>query len=164
MKILYKSKRNFPFMKNTWQRTLRFYRQVIYDQFFGILRTVGVCQTGSLVCENRGYVSNPVLWSLRTLVVVDVVYPTGSLLLENPGWCCCCVPGRFFGYWEPSLYVHPVKFGRILGWGLNRFFEFPEHIVWPPFWLLRLIFSPCPRQFVKTKFYKWAAPILVDCP
>jgi hypothetical protein len=85
MKILYKSKRNFPFMKNTWQRTLRFYRQVIYDQFFEILRTVVVCQTGSLVCENRGDVSNPVLWSLRTLVVVDVVYPTGSLLLENPG-------------------------------------------------------------------------------
>jgi hypothetical protein len=82
---IYKFKINFPFMKNTWKRTLRFYRQVVYNQFFGILRTVVVRQTGSLVCENRGYVSNPVLWSLRTLVVVDVVYPTGSLLVENPG-------------------------------------------------------------------------------
>jgi hypothetical protein len=54
---IYQFKRNFPFMKNTWQRTLRFY------QFFGILRTVVVCQTGSLVRKNRGYVSNPILWS-----------------------------------------------------------------------------------------------------
>jgi hypothetical protein len=53
--------------------------------FFEILRTVVVCQTGTFVCENRGYVSNPVLWSLRTPAVVDFVYPTGSLLLGNPG-------------------------------------------------------------------------------
>jgi hypothetical protein len=85
-------------MKNTWQRTLRFYRQVIYDQFFEIFRTAVVCRTGSLVREDRGYVSNPVIWSLRTPVVVDFVYPTGSFLLENPGRCCCCVPDRFFGY------------------------------------------------------------------
>jgi hypothetical protein len=100
MKKLYKFKRNFPLMKNTWQRTLRFYRQVMSDWFFGLWEPWLCFKPRSLVLENPGccwccvpnrfctpwepwlmllLCTGQVLWLLRTVSIC----PPGQIW-ENP--------------------------------------------------------------------------------
>jgi hypothetical protein len=38
------------------------------------------------------------------------------------------------------------------------------HIIFPPFKLFHLIFSPCLNQIVLKNYHAWATSILITCP